>query len=421
MSDIIGDHVSAWKDKGGIYNLSQGIVNWKPPKSAIESGIMKKREASSSESESEQATEKSPKVTPSDHLPLPRSTAAGRKWLDAVKATRAHPRFSAMFDFQKMKEQYGVLHPWVKTKPFGKWCADFPQVISIDCEMCETQDPLSGEKDHCALCRISVIDAENDEVLLDTLVKPAWPVTKYRTWVNGITADDLKSVEFTLRHAQAFMMAICSEETVICGHCLHKDFAALRMDHSCVVDSALLFKASDSDRATVSLKDLARSLLKKEMPNKHDSIDGARTALTCLKHFVEKDGEVDSVIRTFKNHQPEDGSERINYGSQLFIHRIPANVKEEDLSTMFLKFASVEPVKVNPIELGKTRVYFRSTIHADLAFDSLAGEAELDSSSRLQKDVFLRNKSALVRVRKMTFPAEKNDDKTSDSHDSASD
>ena len=36
MSDIIGDHVSAWKDKGGIYNLSQGIVYWKPPKSAIE-------------------------------------------------------------------------------------------------------------------------------------------------------------------------------------------------------------------------------------------------------------------------------------------------------------------------------------------------------------------------------------------------
>lgn len=79
--------------------------------------------------------------------------------------------------------------------------------------MCETKDPVTGKSDTKALCRLSVVNADDpNEVLLDTLVKPEWPVVDYRTWINGITKKDLDGVQFTLRHAQMFMHTLCSEQ-----------------------------------------------------------------------------------------------------------------------------------------------------------------------------------------------------------------
>lgn len=328
---------------------------------------------------------------------LPTSTEGGRKWLKAVKSSRSHERYSGSFDFGKYKEagqEAGIPCDWVKAKPFGSWCKSNPQAIAIDCEMCETQDPLSGVKNPKALCRLSVINAENpEEVLLDTLVKPAWPVTDYRTRINGISKDDLDKVEFTLRHAQAFMMALCSEETVIVGHAVQNDLAALNMEHYCIADSSFLFFAKESPSSSVSLKDLVATILKVEMPDTHDSVNDARKALQCVSHWVEKDGDVEAIERQAKHKS-----------DQLFIHRIPKQCKTHHLTNMFLKHTAVEPSSVDEIEFsgdtGKTHVIFRSTRHANLAFDTLEGTAEPDKSGRLQKKVYLRT-GDYVRVRKM--------------------
>jgi len=331
---------------------------------------------------------------------LPTSTAEGRKWLNAVKSSRSHERYASAFDFARYKEANaaaGLTSEWIKAKPFGKWCASNPQAIAIDCEMCETQDPLSGTKNPKALCRLSVVNAENpEEVLLDTLVKPSWPVTDYRTRINGIGKEDLEKVEFTVRHAQAFMMALCSEETVIVGHAVHNDLVALNMEHHCVADSSFLFFAKDSTTSSVSLKDLVASIFKVEMPDTHDSVNDARKALQCVRHWVEKDGDVETIERTAKHK-----------GNQLFVHRIPKQCQTHHLTNMFLKHTSVEPLSVDDFEyaadMGKTHVTFRSARHASLAFDTLEGTAEPDKSGRLQKKVFLRN-GDYVRVRKMTSP-----------------
>jgi RNA exonuclease 1 len=102
----------------------------------------------------------------------------------------------------------------------------------------------------------------------------------------------LANVQFTLRHAQAFLMALCSDETVIVGHALHNDFAALKMEHHCSVDSSFLFPVKDAPNAMPSLKDLAASVIKKEMPQKHDSVNDARAALLCLEAYLAKNGKV---------------------------------------------------------------------------------------------------------------------------------
>lgn len=353
----------------------------------------------SSKNEKPQKAEK-----PKAQRMLPTSTEVGRKWKNVVLKTQQHEKFDSSYDFTRYKEndkEAGIPTTWIKAKPFGAWCQSNPQAIAIDCEMCETQDPLSGSKNHRALCRLSVVNAEKpDEVLLDTLVKPSWPVTNYRTWINGITKESLDKVEFTVRHAQAFMMALCSEETVIVGHAVQNDLAAMNMEHEVVADSSFLFHAKDSTTATVSLKDAVKSVMGLDMPETHDSVNDARKALECVLHWREKDGQVELVERTPKNHP----FQHQRTAHQLFVHRIPKVCKAEHLSKMFQKNTSIEPTAVDEVvfagETGKAHVSFKSARHANLAFDSLDGNADEDKSGRLQKKVYLRN-GDYVRVRKM--------------------
>jgi RNA exonuclease 1 len=331
--------------------------------------------------------------------PVPKANPIGRKWLAAIQKTVKHPRYVRSYDFIRYQQQdveVGLTaSAWIEAKPYGEWCAKNPQVIAMDCEMCETADPVSGLKDSRALCRISVVDVTTNEVLLDTLVKPAWPVSDYRTWVNGIAAENLENVQFTLRHAQAFMLKLCSEETVIMGHALQNDLAAIRMIHHAVVDSAYLFPVKDQPNASISLKDLTKSVLSIDMPKTHDSVNDTRMTMECLKYWLQKEGKVEPIVRAATP----------TYAAQLFVHRIPKNLCEEShLSRMFLHHTSIEPTTVETIEfageVGKTHIIFKSGKHASLAFDSLEGIGHPDASGKLQKKVFLKT-GGYVRVRKM--------------------
>ena len=380
---------------GGVVSDFRSFVNSLPVASFVVGGEGKAVPQTPSVGTPARETAKSPGKH--DHVLLPNHTEVGRKWQKAIVESRKHPRYDSSFDFTKYKEieeKAGIQTNWIKAKPFGPWCANNPQAIAIDCEMCETQDPLSGAKNHKALCRLSVVNAEKpEEVLLDTLVKPAWPVTDYRTRINGIDKENLENVSFTLRHAQAFMMALCSEETVIVGQAVQNDLAALNMEHQCNADSSFLFQAKDNAISSVSLKDLVKTLFHKDMPETHDSVNDARKALECVQYWVEKDGDVPAIERTFRNK-----------GNQLFVHRIPKQCRPQHLEKMFLKNTSIAPTEVDDIEFlsetGKTHVSFKSVRHASLAFDTLEGIPEPDKSGRLQKKVYLRT-GDYVRVRKM--------------------
>jgi len=352
------------------------------------------------EASSNTPSKKDTSESKTEKVVLPTSTAVGRMWLKSVVETRKHERYAASNDFKKWKEMYSnnnIQTTWVKARPYGSWCGSNPQAIAVDCEMCETVDPKSGSKNGKALCRLSVVNAEKpEEVLLDTLVKPMWPVSDYRTRINGITKKHLENVEFTLGHAQAFMLELCSEETVIVGHAVHNDLVSLNMEHNVVADSSYLFRAKDLPTATPSLKDTVKTILKKEMPDTHDSVNDARKAFECVLNWVKNDGNVEMVERTLKQRQSN--------AHQLFIHRIPKICNEEHLISMFLKHSFIQPVDVDEIQFsektGKTHVNFKSSRHANLAFDTIDGNAEEEKSGRLQKKVFLRNGN-YIRVRKM--------------------
>ena len=338
--------------------------------------------------------------------PLPISHPDGRKRKDSVIATHANTRYAGSYDFEQMKNADATpgAESWIKAKPYGKWCENNPAAIAIDCEMCQTKNPVTGETNNKALCRISIVNAvDPDEVLLDTLVKPAWPVTDYRDRINGIKEEHLKNVQFTLLHAQAFMLALCSEETVIIGHALHNDLVAIKMEHHCNVDSALLYSVKDEPGATPSLKDLAMDVMGKPMPNTHDSVNDARTSLLCLLPYLEKGGKVEPIAR----HYPKRRKSSVGNGMILFVHRIPKFCKPEHIKQMLAAQTRVEPKEVGAIEFGastgKVNAVFSSAEDARLAFDNLKGAEVPDKTGRMQKKVYLRN-GDYVQIRKMHGP-----------------
>jgi RNA exonuclease 1 len=68
-------------------------------------------------------------------------------------------------------------------------------------------------------------------VLIDALVSPGLPITDARTHIHGITEAQMATATWTLRHAQAALLALCSDRTVFVGHSLHKDLNALKFNH----------------------------------------------------------------------------------------------------------------------------------------------------------------------------------------------
>jgi RNA exonuclease 1 len=304
--------------------------------------------------------------------------------------------------------------------------------------MCETRDPITGKVDTKALCRLSIVDADtpNGPVLLDTLVKPKWPVVDYRTWINGISAENLSHVEFTLDHAQAFMDALCSDQTVIIGHAVHNDLSALKLDHGCIVDTAMLYSHaavtttdesnaegnSSSGGLTPSLRNLAHGVLGgREMPDVHDSVNDARVALACAQYYVDMGGKVNTIDKVYKrsdrpnnnssNSTPGGGGGGRNGGGSdqqhtaiLLVHRLPVNTLPEHLTEMFLAYSSIRPKTVPGIAYngvhGKCHVEFTSAAHAELAYSTLVGEERADKTGKMQKRVGLKG-GGYVCVRKM--------------------
>ena len=353
--------------------------------------------------------------------PLPTATPSHLRWRDAVISTRRHATYASLYGNPDRGGGDGGSEPRISTRPYDRArCSSSPAAIAIDCEMCESRDPASGRVDTKALCRLSVVDADTPDgpVLLDTLVRPRWPVTDHRTWINGISASSLGGVEFTLEHAQAFMDALCSDQTVIVGHAVHNDLAALRMDHGCVVDTAMLYAhavVEEGESGTPSLRNLAHGVLGgREMPEVHDSVNDARVALACAVHYVERGGKVDPVEKVYRRSDSRGGRREVGgaeasssaqqHTSVLLVHRLPVNTLPDHISEMFLAYTSIRPKNIPDIafagQQGKCNVEFASSEHAELAYATLVGDERADKTGKMQKRVGLKG-GGYVCVRKM--------------------
>eukprot|EP00903_Cladosiphon_okamuranus_P005818 g5761.t1 len=328
-------------------------------------------------------------------------------WQGLVERTKAHPKYAKNYRFETDAT-------WIEASPCGDACADLPQVVALDCEMCMSEDPLSKERNGKELLRLSIVRGEDGEKLMDTLVRPSNPVVDWRTDIHGVGPQHMEGVVFTHRHAQVAISRICCKNTVIIGHALNNDLAALRMSHDRVVDTSFLFEGSDKKFSTPSLKDVVRAALGRDIQHGcHDSVTDAKSTLEAARYALDNTGApLPAVARTKKlgrrsvdgrhrkkarglvdeDDEEERAAKEDKEARSLMVHRLPAGTTQEQLLKVMQKKTKVVAVEVQPIDFagatGKTKVVYATKAQADIAFNGIHGNAMEDTSGRLQKRIY---------------------------------
>jgi hypothetical protein len=351
-------------------------------------------------------------------------------WADLVQLTRSHRRFAGDYGF--LADPSRQDSSWARTMP--RLAPGPPVVLALDCEMCETT-ALDGTKDGQALVRLSCVSAGRagstpvsstggiDEYLrrkaasatlvIDSLVRPADPVTEMRTNIHGISADALTQVPYGLRHAQAAFLNICTEDTILVGHGLCNDLKALRIVHTNVIDTAYLFSyskageeishsssgsgsssssggggsggssssssnssssggggGSSSGRASPdkgktpgsptnglnrlqSLRTTCQALGEVIQGNAHDSIEDARSALLAALHIKARGLLLKPFMASSSSSSGHLGAGASNSGSNnsssMLLHRLPENIPAPLIVDMLVSFTGVVPLRVEPV------------------------------------------------------------------------
>lgn len=170
--------------------------------------------------------------------------------------------------------------------------------VAIDCEFVGVG--IGGA--HSALARVSIVDWESN-VLLDTFVQVSQPVTDYRTFVSGITQEDIQGDNSMAPEQCIALVKRILHNKIVIGHGLKSDFAALDLHHpwELVRDTAKyepFFKKTkptsmDGTNNYYSnlpkprkLKDLAMTKLNREIQKEgqaHCSIEDAVAAMDLYK------------------------------------------------------------------------------------------------------------------------------------------
>ncbi|XPS71775.1 hypothetical protein M3J09_003951 [Ascochyta lentis] len=166
--------------------------------------------------------------------------------------------------------------------------------VALDCEMVRISSNVSE------LARISAIDYLTGEILIDTLVQPLHHVTDWRTQWSGVTAQAMNAAVKSgtaLRgapEARTKLFEYIDTETILVGHALHHDLAALGIHHQKTVDSAMLAQKAVAmgARKQWGLKALCKEFLELTVQDHgnagHDSVEDAFAArevvLWCLQN-----------------------------------------------------------------------------------------------------------------------------------------
>ncbi|XP_013925586.1 PREDICTED: RNA exonuclease 1 homolog [Thamnophis sirtalis] len=162
-----------------------------------------------------------------------------------------------------------------------------PGIYALDCEMCYTKQGLE-------LTRITVINSDL-RVVYDTFVKPDSKVVDYNTRFSGVTEADLENASITLRDVQAVLLSMFSTDTILIGHSLESDLFALKLIHSMVVDTAVVFPHRLGLPYKRALRTLMADYLKRIIQDSvegHDSSEDARACMELMIWKIKEDAKV---------------------------------------------------------------------------------------------------------------------------------
>lgn len=110
---------------------------------------------------------------------------------------------------------------------------------------------------------------------------------------SGITAEKLAAVSTTLESIQKRLLELFTPHTILIGHSLNSDLAALKLTHPFIVDTSILYQHPRGPPMKSSLRWLAQKYLGREIQkghgtHGHDSIEDARACLDLVKMKCER-------------------------------------------------------------------------------------------------------------------------------------
>ncbi|KAM9293949.1 interferon-stimulated 20 kDa exonuclease-like 2 [Gastrophryne carolinensis] len=170
------------------------------------------------------------------------------------------------------------------------------KVVAIDCEMVGTGPKGSVS----ALARCSIVGYHGD-IIYDRYIRPANPVTDYRTRWSGVRREHLaNAVPFAAARKEILKLL---QGKMVVGHAIQNDYKALGYFHpqELTRDTSkiplLNRKAGFPEKEMASLKRLAKQLLCKDIQTGrggHSSVEDAKTTME-LYRVVEVEYERELV------------------------------------------------------------------------------------------------------------------------------
>lgn len=152
-----------------------------------------------------------------------------------------------------------------------------PGIYALDCEMSYTTFGLE-------LTRVTVVDTDM-QVVYDTFVKPDNEIVDYNTRFSGVTEADLADTSISLRDVQAVLLSMFNADTILIGHSLESDLLALKVIHSTVVDTSVLFPHRLGLPYKRSLRNLMADYLRQIIQDNVDGHSSSEDASACM-HLV---------------------------------------------------------------------------------------------------------------------------------------
>ncbi|KAL6487759.1 hypothetical protein MHYP_G00043850 [Metynnis hypsauchen] len=164
-----------------------------------------------------------------------------------------------------------------------------PGIYAIDTVVCYTTQGLE-------LVRVTVVNSSL-QVIYDTFVKTNNEVIDYNTRFSGVSEDDVKGSSSSLRDVQAVLLSFISADTVLVGHGLENDLCALKLLHSTVVDTSVVFPHRLGPPHKRELNSLTAEYLRRIIQESVEGHDSREDAVACMELMLWKVKEDAKVKR----------------------------------------------------------------------------------------------------------------------------